>query len=179
MHRLAEIYDKTYREHESYNMKKWRQDTLREWLASRRTSRTMLDVGCGRGESLAIAQDLGIDARGCEIAPFLTGERVDLLEHGARKLPYETDAFDLVTCLDVMEHIYDEEIDDSILEMRRVCRGTVLLGIACKISDNPLHVTQRAPDWWADRIRKIGLKFSELKVPVPAIKRPYVFFELP
>src|SRR5881394_2226945 len=91
----------------------------------------ILDVGCGTGANLVRLADFG-DAEGVDISPdalkFCRERGLHNVKLGAAEtLPYEDGEFDLVTALDVVEHIDDDVA--SLREMHRVLRpgGRVLL----------------------------------------------------
>lgn len=91
----------------------------------------ILDVGCGTGANLLMLSNYG-DAEGVDISEdalaFCRERGLQKVKHGAaEELPYEDGTFDLVTALDVVEHIDDDVA--SLREMRRVLRpdGRVLL----------------------------------------------------
>jgi SAM-dependent methyltransferase len=91
----------------------------------------ILDVGCGTGANLLMLSKYG-DAEGVDISEdalaFCRERGLEKVKHGAaEELPYDGGTFDLVTALDVVEHIDDDVA--SLREMRRVLRpgGRVLL----------------------------------------------------
>lgn len=91
----------------------------------------ILDVGCGTGANLLMLSEYG-DAEGVDISEdalaFCRERGLDKVSLGAgEKLPYEDSTFDLVTALDVVEHMDDDLA--GLREMRRVLRpgGRVLL----------------------------------------------------
>ena len=91
----------------------------------------ILDVGCGTGANLKMLVDYG-RAEGVDISQqavdFCRERGLDLVKLGAaEQLPYENGSFELVTALDVVEHLDDDVA--GLREMRRVlCRdGRVLL----------------------------------------------------
>ena len=92
---------------------------------------SILDVGCGTGANLKMLADFG-KAEGVDISPqaveFCRQRGLDSVKLGAaEQLPYEDDSFELVTALDVVEHLDDDVA--GLREMRRVLRpdGRVLL----------------------------------------------------
>ncbi|HKC64379.1 MAG TPA: class I SAM-dependent methyltransferase [Pyrinomonadaceae bacterium] len=91
----------------------------------------ILDVGCGTGANLMMLSEFG-DAEGVDISEdalsFCRERGLKNVRHGAaEKLPYEDETFDLVTALDVVEHLDDDVA--GLKEMHRVLRpdGHLLL----------------------------------------------------
>jgi len=91
----------------------------------------ILDVGCGTGANLLMLLEYG-DAEGVDISEdalaFCRERGLDKVRLGAgEQLPYDDGTFDLVTALDVVEHMDDDLA--GLREMRRVLRpgGRVLL----------------------------------------------------
>src|SRR5260370_7166720 len=84
----------------------------------------ILDVGCGTGANLQMLAEFGV-AEGVDVSPealeFCRARGLGSLRQGAAEsLPYEDAQFDLVTGLDVVEHL-DDDIA-GLSEMRRVLR---------------------------------------------------------
>jgi len=84
----------------------------------------ILDVGCGTGANLEMLAQFG-EAQGVDVsadALAFCRERglVGVRQGAAEQLPWEDGSFDLVTGLDVVEHIDDDLA--GLKEMRRVLR---------------------------------------------------------
>jgi SAM-dependent methyltransferase len=100
------------------------------WLLWRNFQpRRALDVGCATGFLVEVLRERGIDAVGCDVSPFA-------IEHaapGARGhvrvanlfagLPWEDGAFDLVTVLEMLEHLPPDRVPKALAELQRVCGG--------------------------------------------------------
>lgn len=91
----------------------------------------ILDVGCGTGANLQMLANYGV-AEGVDISPqaleFCRARGLSKVKQGpAEALPFEDASFDLVTGLDVVEHLDDDVV--GLSEMRRVLRpgGRALL----------------------------------------------------
>jgi ubiquinone/menaquinone biosynthesis C-methylase UbiE len=90
-----------------------------------KTSRPhILDVGCGTGANLELLSQFG-EAEGVDVSSealaFCRARGLQSVREGeAEKLPYEDNNFDLVTGLDVVEHLDDDLA--GLREMRRVLR---------------------------------------------------------
>jgi SAM-dependent methyltransferase len=84
----------------------------------------ILDVGCGTGANLEMLSQFG-KAEGVDVSAealeFCRERGLQQVKQGAAEaLPYENDSFDLVTGLDVVEHLDDDVA--GLQEMRRVLR---------------------------------------------------------
>lgn len=91
----------------------------------------ILDVGCGTGANLEMLSQFG-EAQGVDVSAealaFCRARGLDNVKLGeAERLPFEENAFNLVTGLDVVEHLDDDLA--GLKEMRRVLRpdGRALL----------------------------------------------------
>src|SRR5678809_531648 len=105
--------------------------SLVEKICATADSPKILDVGCGTGANLKMLADYG-KAEGVDISPqaveFCRERGLDSVKLGAaEQLPYENSSFELVTALDVVEHLDDDVA--GLREMRRVLRpeGRILL----------------------------------------------------
>jgi SAM-dependent methyltransferase len=84
----------------------------------------ILDAGCGSGRTLEELVDYGTVA-GLELNPdaadVARGRRCGEVQVGRlEELPWPTDSFDLITCLDVIEHVPDDRA--ALRELRRVSK---------------------------------------------------------
>lgn len=84
----------------------------------------ILDAGCGSGRTLQELVDYG-SVSGLELNPEAAqvardrglGEvQIGRLE----QMPWEDDSFDLITCLDVLEHLPDDRV--ALIELKRVSK---------------------------------------------------------
>jgi SAM-dependent methyltransferase len=96
----------------------------------------VLDAGCGTGGFLRWLADTATPERACGVdigvdAIRLAAARVPEAELHVRplhRLPFEPDSFDLIVVNDVLQHVPDNDIQASLLELRRVARpGAALL----------------------------------------------------
>lgn len=103
--------------------------------AGLRAGETVLDIGTGRGELLAEAVDrgagraIGVDysADAVELARLTlaargVGERAEVHHADGRRLPLPEAGADLVTMVDVVEHLTPDELADALREAHRVLR---------------------------------------------------------
>lgn len=93
----------------------------------------ILDVGCGTGANLEMLSEFG-DASGVDVSAeavaFCHARGLENVKQAvAEALPFDDGSFELVTSLDVVEHLDDDVA--GLKEMRRVLRpgGRVLLAV--------------------------------------------------
>jgi len=102
-----------------------------------RPGQRLLDAGCGTGGFLrwalargSIASAAGVDIGSAAVQlarASLPG--VDLRPAPLKSLPFEDRSFDLVVSNDVLQHVHEDELEQSVGELRRVltANGTLLL----------------------------------------------------
>jgi len=123
-----------------------------EWIKKKLNKeeglQTALDIGCGNGLLLHLLKKEGFTAYGCDVskaASETAKENVPEAEIALVKseeaLPYADDTFDVVTCLEVFEHV--KALDKLIAEMIRVCKKGGKLLVTTPVGnayDCPEHV---------------------------------------
>lgn len=90
---------------------------------------TVLDVGCATGYLVEVLRERGLEAEGCDLSQFA----VDHAAPGAAghlrvaslldRLPWEDGAFELVTALEILEHLPPDLVRPALAELSRVCGG--------------------------------------------------------
>jgi SAM-dependent methyltransferase len=105
-------------------------------LVRKTRARTVLDVGCGEGFTLKELRKSGLEAKmlGVDNRPAaLVWSQVNGLAKtplsmtDAHYLPFPDDSFDLVLCLEVLEHLPDSGA--GLRELLRVTRDCVLVSV--------------------------------------------------
>lgn len=121
---------------------------------------SLLDVGTGRGETLAFALSIGFGpVVGTEVVPALLREEGSLrvtFAH-AHALPFADDSFDSVTCFDVLEHLVEDDLLPALREMLRVSRSHCVVSASEDRSlwnGRELHISRRPKDQWLALIRE-------------------------
>ena len=84
---------------------------------------SVLDVGCGSGAMLAdlsgtVGSATGVDVNPRAVEHARSRGLGSVFVAGVEQLPFPGGAFDLVTCLDVLEHVRDDR--GALAELRRV-----------------------------------------------------------
>ena len=98
----------------------------------------VLDVGCGRGTFIGYLRHTGVEAIGFDFSDFAVShpyarcrkEWVRQWDATKTPWPYDAASSELVLVLDLMEHIYEEDVDHVIDEIYRVTGKYAFLQIA-------------------------------------------------
>lgn len=116
---------------------------------------TVVDAGAGSGRGAVLLEQAGLKVT---LLDFCR----DAVEPPAQHLPYidavlwdlPDIACDWVYCVDVLEHIPTEKVDDVLNGLARVATKGAYLQICC-VEDGcgeeigeTLHLTVRPPEWW-------------------------------
>lgn len=106
---------------------------IRDLIAAAQPA-SLLDAGCGEGETLDRISDLlPTDVAGVDLNPesvdFATGRvpNADLRVGDITALPFEDDRFETVLCLEVLEHLEDPAA--AIDELSRVCAKDLVISV--------------------------------------------------
>src|ERR1700722_17723726 len=96
--------------------------TFAKTLIERYKPRTTLDVGCAKGFLIEQLRDQGVEAFGVDVSPYAISQvREDIRPHcrvANGKEPL-TGQYDLITCIEVAEHVPEAEARIMIEEMCR------------------------------------------------------------
>lgn len=110
-----------------------RRDLLERTVRGLHGPHHALDVGCGAGANLEVLQRhcrrvVGVDLSGWAVRWCRRHRGEGVLQADLERLPFADCAFDLVTCMDVLEHVDDAV---AVAEARRVLRpgGWLVLSV--------------------------------------------------
>jgi len=136
-------------------------------LSGSETKSKILDVGCGTGANLEMLLNFG-DAEGVDVSDdaleFCRKKELKVHKGLAEELPFDDESFDIVTALDVVEHLDDDVA--GLKEMHRVLRkgGKSLVfvpafmwlwGVQDDISNHRIRYTKRQI---VERLEKAGFE---------------------
>ncbi|GAB3667951.1 hypothetical protein GCM10027589_34170 [Actinocorallia lasiicapitis] len=146
-----------------------------------------LDLGAAGGGNTRVLLDHGWTAVATDFSPEAVEHAVarglDAVQADARDLPFPSTSFDFVQCLDVMEHIVED--DQVASEIARVLRpgGTALISVPADMRlwsahDESLgHVRRYTREGLASVLTGAGLVVDDLRSwnvllrPVAAVRR--------
>jgi len=123
-----------------------------DFLIHRYGVRSMLDVGCGPGGMLDAAAERGIEAWGVDGDPHMARENVWI--HDYTSGPLAAEAFDLIWCVEFVEHVEAEFIPNF---MQTFTGGRVLFLTAAPPGfPGHHHVNCQPPEHWIELLSGRG-----------------------
>lgn len=129
--RRQDFYDEAYAED-------WRDDAPWRMIAEMVTRMyrpgRVLDVGCGVGHVVLGLRQAGIEAWGVDYSQaFLSLAKPEvqpfLRQGDALELPFPPESFDLVLCMELLEHLPPSYVGRAISELVRVSKGRVFVTV--------------------------------------------------
>lgn len=134
--------------------------------------KNLLDIGTGRGVFLYPLLDIFPELE--LTCTDILGHRIEALESlqrgglwnlyphlmDVRELAFEADSFEVVTALEVLEHI--ENVEIAVKEICRVAKSHIIVSFPSKEDDNPEHIHVLNPDRLTKLFQENG--FGSFKV---------------
>lgn len=130
MLKTAEYYSMVCNE----NLKPIDYERLR--LVSENVLGSVLDIGCGSGELLALVDGNGLKV-GVEVNKIQAVKAKAIIADAESPLPFKDMSFDTICCLEVLEHL--ERPDSLMKEISRICRHRIIITVPHKEEIKPVR----------------------------------------
>ena len=129
----------------------------------------LLDIGCGPCFAKDIANPYNIEVIGLDIAsaltPYWQHYKIPAVVATSSEMPFKDSIFDVVMAWDVMEHIPEEGIVPTLLEIMRVGKKKALVHFCICLTEEvrkfegmQFHLTIKPWQWWINLLAKIGFR---------------------
>ena len=129
----------------------------------------VLDAGCGPGVMVKRFRGVGCPVAGIDIASEAVRQwgGPEIIQGSLTRLPWIDNAFDLVWCCDVLEHLEPAEVPVALSELARVAprliasictRESGWKGLKC------LHRTVESDGWWMQRICDAYPEYVDMRI---------------
>lgn len=142
----------------------------------------LLDVGCGGGDKMLLAKQLGWDVTGLEIDPNAVisarKQQLNVVEGGYRELAKFVNEFDCIICSHVLEHVYHPMEMLNLLNQSLKPGGTLLLslpnskswvrdifGVNWRGLEAPRHIAIPSHQFLIQHVLKAGFLVNSIQVP--------------
>ena len=122
----------------------------------------VFEFGSGLGHVLREARRRGISIVGSETSRYALANNlcpesvVEIQEIPLGDLPFADNAFDLIFCTEVLEHVTEAATLAVLRELHRVVSRRALLTINTFNFHEPGHVNVHPRDWWLERFTSVG-----------------------
>lgn len=117
-----------------------------------------LDVGCAKGFFVEALRDRGVEAYGIDISEYAVSQvREDIRPYcmvQSALLPVK-EKYDLITCIEVLEHIDNQDVP---LAIRHMCEASddILFSSTPFDYEEESHVSVHTPAYWAEQFAYHG-----------------------
>ncbi len=123
---------------------------------------SIVDIGCGHNEFIQKCRNiLNIKSKGVDFA--CPNADVNAC---ASSLPFEDKEYDLLTSYDMLEHVPEENLHEVFQEFSRISKRFIFIictsHSSITIDEEILHVCNRKPMWWTEKIVKFGSKINDI-----------------
>jgi SAM-dependent methyltransferase len=128
-------------------------------LVSRYWPGNIIDVGCAEGAFVKAAHDLGVEAVGVDGA--VPQERLIIPREAFRRVDLESEplpdlgVFDLVLCLEVIEHLVPEA-GDRLIKWLCGLGDRIVFSAAAPGQGGMNHHNEQWPEYWMERFHRQG-----------------------
>jgi len=120
---------------------------------------TVADVGAGTGRAGKKLAETGLVVTLLDCCPEANETSLPCREVILWDLPSDLPRFDWIYCVDVLEHIPTEYVEQTLRKMARITGKGGYLQVCCvpdncgKMIGETLHLTVQPMDWWAKQIQ--------------------------
>lgn len=135
------------------------------------SGQSITDFGCGMGLTTMTFLEKGLKVQLVDIATnclqdkieallLLASDKVSFTQASLWDLPKSLPPTDWIYCVDVLEHIPTEKVDDCLIHMKNRClKGGVLQVFLIDepygdLIEEKLHLTIKPLEWWKEKISK-------------------------
>lgn len=140
---------------------------------------TSLDVGCAMGILVGSLRELGVDAEGIDHSAYAIA-RTDPRAAGHVRVmdllrePLEGH-WDVISCIEVLEHLPTGEVDSVIANLCRVTDTIVFSSTPDEFNEGT-HVNVRPPSYWAGQFADHGF-FRRFDIDATFLSRDAVIYQ--
>ena len=131
---------------------------------------TVIDVAAGTGRSATLLSKEGYEVTLHDIChncfePQSTALAKEMLICPVTNL-MEVPPRDAATCIDFLEHVPEEIMDEVLAAISNVGRWGAVVGVSALRDNGMLHVTVKTADWWKEKLARHWAKVAACEVSV-------------
>jgi len=152
---------------------------LANYLTKRYKPKTVMVLGCARAYLVKAFQELGVDCRGVDISEWA-------IQHAPAGLQdylfvgdicdlsfFESNYFDVITAMDVFEHIAVPDLFAALDEVKRIANDVLILKLPISNDDqhpdqtngdDKSHISVYSLAWWHHQLEQRGFTLENQRV---------------
>ncbi len=137
-------------------------DTLSSEIINQCHPNKVIDVGCAKGFLVSMLRDKGVEAFGVEVSEYaLSQVRPDIKTFCSLASVLDTEdvrklgRYDLVTCIEVLEHLPEEFASEAISNLVKLS-DNILFSSTPDDHAEKSHVNVKPPEYWVSIFNKFG-----------------------
>lgn len=133
---------------------------------------SFVDVGCAYGFLVEHLRKRGCDAWGLDISQWALEHSPEFVRPYLKQFDltrpdmpfYGYERFELLACLETLEHIPEEHVDQALSHLYGLLKpgGSALIAVCVEGTHNwesdPTHVTIKEPGWWEEKFEASGFE---------------------
>lgn len=132
------------------------------WLLETFQPNTILDVGCGTGETLDYFKGrgrnvIGVDGLGFNAATCASRYKIPCVIHDLTKAPFMIEGVDLIWCSDVAEHIEEKYIGNLLYTLANAPLLAMCQGNEDSADVGWHHVNNKPESYWVEKLASVGM----------------------
>lgn len=154
-------YDYLFANNKLYNSNKkhLRYDIAERMIKEAGQVKIVADIGSGRGIFFDRLKKKGFKVFGLEPSGFIVNSLKSpfIIRGTCDAIPFADNLFDLVFCLDVLEHIPEGLIKESLSELRRISKKYLIISAAYHddiVEGRKVHISLKPYEEWEKLISK-------------------------
>lgn len=137
------------------------------YLMKKYNVKNMVDIGCGLGDMVRVAQDRGIDAIGVDgdftLVEHWNSMNIPVVLHdfntGVPNLPENFQKIDMVWCVEFLEHVHEQYIPNFMEIFSRA--NIVIMTAAPPGHGGHHHVNEQPSEYWIEKFSEVGLIYDQ------------------
>lgn len=140
--------------------------------------RSLLDVGCATGKMIKYLRSFGVDAHGIELSDYALSKALNEVKPYLKKgnileIPAQNNSYDVVTSMNVLEHVSKDNILKALEETNRVAKKYTIHKVFTqenwwihKTRGQDISCVSVFPEeWWQNFFRENGYKIIDRFYP--------------
>lgn len=131
------------------------------WLIDTFQTKSFLDIGCGPGGMVDLADEMGLDSFGIDgdfTIPRKNSDKVLIHDFTVGPAPL-TKRYDIGWSVEFVEHVYEEYIPNYIQAFQQC--DVMVMSFAPPGHGGYHHVNENTQEYWIETLEKYGFKFHQ------------------